>query len=143
VFLFLSRESKKLIRTPNSAARANADLNHNEQWYVEAAEGRVDLVEKVLADGAVGRPGLGVGVLVPYDQQGRQADAGRSQPNQEHVEDHPTRRPLHPVLQRLRDGPVPWTESRRIEGVAGEWSVYVRADQTAAEWETRGVGDAG
>jgi hypothetical protein len=58
-------------------------------------------------------------VLVPYYQQGRQTDAGCSKPNEKDVEDHPARRPLHPVLQRLRDGPVPWTEARRRRECVG------------------------
>lgn len=60
------------------AKYAHTDLNHDEQRYVEATEGRVDLVEKILADRAVRGPGFGIGVLVSHYQQGRQTDTSRS-----------------------------------------------------------------
>lgn len=84
-------------------------MNHHEQRYVEASECGVDLIEEILTDDAVRRTGLGVGVLVSHDQQRWQTDAGSSQPNETHVNDHTSRRPFHPVLQRLGYGTEPAT----------------------------------
>ena len=88
-------------------------MNHHEQRYVEASECGVDLIEEILADDAVRWTGLGVGVLVPHDQQRWQTDACRSQPNETHVNDHTSRCSFHPVLQRLGYGTEPATAKQK------------------------------
>lgn len=80
------------------------DGRHDGQRDVEGSERGVDLVAELLAHLTLFVAVLAV--LVAQDEERRQRDAGRRDPDEGDAETHPGRRPFHAVVQRPGDGPV-------------------------------------
>lgn len=86
--------------------------HHDEQRYVEAAERRVYLIPEILAYRAQRITGIPIDVFVAEYQQRRKTYAGCTEPHEANAYNHASRCSLHPVLQWLRDGVIPYSNRK-------------------------------